>query len=584
MNTEVHFEILLLSAADPKWRCIIPVDDDGGEDDAGILEWCCLTGREGRCDAVSVCGISDRVAAADDAIDRRIQFGNPKILEKKMSSLSPEKTPISDSKKKRSSSWSEQFHPGDRVDANEALRHVILKMRLHSISNSESSTPHSESEPDSADSFTPTPPCDGGADYFSLLSDELLLNVLTRASPDGKQHISNSLVCRRWCILIGKLTQSIALLDWEFLESGRLSFRFPNLVYISIVPACFKFQRNSGILLHTRSMKFHLNSGDLESSVFFVHEDDILDSDTIDRGLLILSEGCRNLRQIALMNATEKGLEFLSRNCEMLQEMELHCCSDLSLRGIHGCHNLQIVKLIGRLKGVYDLAISDIGMTILAQGCRRLLKLELVGCEGSFDGIKAMGICCQMLEELTLSDHRMEGGWLSALSYCVNLKILNIHSCEYVDPNPGLHEHLGACPMLEELHLRRCRLQSQESVMSLFLVCRKVRGLVIEDCWGLNDNIFAAATILRGIRSVSLEGCSLLTTEGLESVVLSWRELSRLKVVSCSNIRDSEIGSELAALFSGLKELKWRPSSKSLLADGLSGTGVGQGGRSLRGK
>lgn len=101
--------------------------------------------------------------------------------------------------------------------------------------------------------------------------------------------------------------------------------------------------------------------------------------------------------------------------------------------------------------------------------------------------------------------------------------------------------------------------------------------------WGLDNSTFAAASIFRSIRSFSLEGCSLLTTEGLESVVLSWTELDRLKVISCNNVSDSEITPELATLFSDLKELKWRPDSRSLLSASLTGTGIGEkGGRSFR--
>lgn len=82
-----------------------------------------------------------------------------------------------------------------------------------------------------------------------------------------------------------------------------------------------------------------------------------------------------------------------------------------------------------------------------------------------------------------------------------------------------------------------------------------------------------------------MEGCSLLTTEGLELVVLSWRHLTRLRVVSCNNIKDSDITPALATLFSVLKELKWRPDSKSLLSSGLAGSLVGQkGGKCFRWK
>ena len=82
----------------------------------------------------------------------------------------------------------------------------------------------------------------------------------------------------------------------------------------------------------------------------------------------------------------------------------------------------------------------------------------------------------------------------------------------------------------------------------------------------------------RRVASLSLEGCSLLTTEGLESVILSWKELESLRVVSCKNIKDSEIPPSLSTLFSVFKELKWRPDTKSLRPSSLLGTGMGKKG------
>lgn len=84
----------------------------------------------------------------------------------------------------------------------------------------------------------------------------------------------------------------------------------------------------------------------------------------------------------------------------------------------------------------------------------------------------------------------------------------------------------------------------------------------------------------RRVKLLSLEGCSLLTTEGLESVLLTWNELEHLRIESCKNIKDSEISPALSTLFSVLKELRWRPDSRSLLASSLVGTGMGKkGGR-----
>ncbi|KAF6137951.1 hypothetical protein GIB67_041824 [Kingdonia uniflora] len=53
-----------------------------------------------------------------------------------------------------------------------------------------------------------------------------------------------------------------------------------------------------------------------------------------------------------------------------------------------------------------------------------------------------------------------------------------------------------------------------------------------------------------------------------------------LRVVSCNKIKDNEITPALSSLFYVLKELKWRPDTRSLLSLSLGGTGVGKkGGR-----
>ncbi|KAK6804654.1 hypothetical protein RDI58_002438 [Solanum bulbocastanum] len=426
--------------------------------------------------------------------------------------------------KKRRSSLSDIWNNKD----TQALKQLVLQMRAQSVSNS--TTPPSEPESDiqslTLDDPEPTR-FNSGPDYTAVLSDKLLLSVLTKI-PE-QQHISNSLVCKRWCKLSGRLVRSIKLLDWEFLESGRLSYRFPGLIDIDLVRACVKSRRNSGIVMSHRLISVHLDSNSIHGG--FVGKEGFLGQEAVDGGVKVLVEGCANLRRIVLMNASVEGLGYLGEKCETLQELELHFSDDFALKGLFGCRNLQILKLVGCIDGLYNSMVSDIGLTILAQGCPRLLKLELVGCEGSYDGIKAIGQCCQMLEELILCDHRMDGGWLSALSFCSNLKTLKLECCKVLDSSPGPDEHLGSCSTLEELHLHQCQLRDKQGVRALFLVCGTVRELVFGDCWGLDNTIFPAASVCRSLRNLSLEGCSLLTTEGLDSVVQSWKELERLKVL-----------------------------------------------------
>ncbi|KDP28806.1 hypothetical protein JCGZ_14577 [Jatropha curcas] len=462
----------------------------------------------------------------------------------------------------------------------QSLKHVVMKMHLRSLSASQSASPPSEADFSLMTGFKPLTLDPRGPDHTSLLSDEILLQIFSRLPIS--HYVSNSLVCKRWLYLHGRLVQSLELTDWSFLNSGRIFHRFPNLTELGIVDACIRTPRNSGIMLTHKNLSIHVSTEFSDRG--FIQENDLLPSDLIDCGLEMIAQQYTNLRRLAAIGASENGLLSISNKCETLQELELHCCEDFSLKGISGCRNLQVVKLIGCIEGLYSSVVSDIGLTILAQGCRRLVKLELCGCEGSYDGIKAIGQCCQMLEELTLCDHRMDGGWLAALSFCGNLKTLRLQSCKSIDSSPGPDEHLGTCPTLEELHLQQCQMRDKPGVKALFLVCEAVREIVFQNCWGLEDEVFGTASVLRRVKLLSLEGCSSLTTEGLEAVILNWNELQGLRVISSNKIKDNEVSPALASLFSVLKELKWRPDSRSLLSSNLSGTGVGnKGGRFFKG-
>ncbi|URD98389.1 F-box protein [Musa troglodytarum] len=451
--------------------------------------------------------------------------------------------------------------------ADNRLKHVFLKMGLGDQALTLKDLP-------------PRPVGGGVADPTATLSDEILLRILA-AVPESLR-LPASLVCKRWLRVVGRLRRSLTLLDWSLIGRRRLPLRFPDLTDLDLVPASFASPSaalcKGCVLLTVGPVSFAVDAGvDLP-----VGECRFLEPADIDRGLMTVARDCPGLRKLSLVAvASEAGLMSVAGGCNTLQELELHRCSDLSLRPISAFNNLQILRLVGSVEGLYHgPGVTDIGLTILAHGCKRLVKLELGGCEGSYDGISAIGRCCMMLEELTISDHRMDAGWMAALSFCVNLKKLRLQSCRRIDIDPGPLEHLGTCPTIETLQMQRCQLRDKRSLQALFMVCEAVRNLRFENCWGLDNDMFGLVSICRRVKFLSLEGCSLLTTEGFESVALSWVDLQRLSVVSCNNIKDDEVSPALSRLFSVLKEFKWRPDTKSVLAMSLVGTGMGKrGGR-----
>lgn len=424
-------------------------------------------------------------------------------------------------------------------------------------------------------------PPDRVPDQTLAFSDELLLRVLA-CLPEPHLTGSASLVCKRWMRLSGRLRRRLVVRDWAFVTL-RLPYRFPDLAVLDLFPASVAApaapSRVSPVLTCGEASLTLDPSADPPLGACRFLADDVL-----DRGLAVIAARFPNLRRLSATAASDSaGLMDVASGCATLQELELHRCTDLALRPVSAFAHLQILRIVAASSPLYgtseDGGVTDIGLTILAHGCKRLVKLELVGCEGSYDGIAAVGRCCAMLEELTIADHRMDGGWLAALAFCGNLKTLWLQGCSRIDDDPGPAEHLGACLTLESLQLHRCQLRDRRALHALFLVCEGARELLVKNCWGLEDDMFTLAGLCRRVKLLSLEGCSLLTTRGLESVITSCNDLQSLQVVTCNKIKDEEITPALSELFSNLKELKWRPDNKSLLAANLVGTGMGKKGR-----
>ncbi|XP_073315936.1 F-box protein At5g51370-like [Primulina huaijiensis] len=458
-----------------------------------------------------------------------------------------------------------------------ALNHVLFTMRRHSLTSKQTQPQNQRQRPPLTEFPQPTskiqdfPLTNLVSDITLLLSDEILLKILARVP--RSQRNSNFLVSKRWLNLQGRLVRSIKILGWDFLVSGRLFLRFPNLIRVHLVNGCLISSRNFGVICTHEAASFHIGS-DVEVKDWFFNEKSVLEADEVDRGLKILASGCPNLRKLTVMNASEMGILSVAEECPTLQELELHMCNDQVLRGIAACQNLQVLKLTGAVDASYNSLVSDLGLTILAQGCKKLVKIELSRCKGSYEGIKAIGQCCQTLEELIICDHRMEDGWIFALPYCEKLKTLRFLSCKQIDQVSGADEHLGSCSALENLHIEKCQLRYKKVLGALFIVCQNAKDVVLKNCWGIDDDMFSTASGFRRVRSLSLEGCSLITTDGLESAIISWNELQSLKVKSCNNIKDCAPSSA----FSSLKDLKWKPDSRSILSANLAGTGMGKKG------
>ncbi|KAG6548872.1 hypothetical protein Mapa_009634 [Marchantia paleacea] len=570
-------------------------------------------------------------------------------------------------------------------------------------------------------------------DITAALSDALLQRILLGVPPASRA--TCSLVCQRWLRIVDKDRKSLRLLNWAFLESGRLPKRFPDLTYIDLTWACMRdaTTRNSiCITLSNLDLSLHPQVAEPFSLEACIRTQQLA-PEALDRGLAVLARGCPELQRLRIVdvghtqagafsewefvasnqkgtghkadslidvsspnplkatsfkvdndaadvvdhgqvpqqkgignkadavpvdvtasetvqlsnivikpgimkdegfrisrnlhkvdglgvkavaqaalarNATtlgvslgpieedvgtprsrrakgikgkgdgdavlELGLLSLAKGCPMLQDLEVHQCTDETISSVVHFPNVQILRLVGTVEGFSHCSFTDVGLTILANKCRRLIRLELIGCEAGYAGISAIGQCCEMLEELTLSSTGFEEGWVAALSYFGCLKTLRLERCKYIDRQPGPIDLLKKCPTLERLQLVCCDLRDRVAFGALLTVCACVKELEFQDCWGLDDETFALTAHCRKIRLLSLDGCSLITAAGLEEMILVAKDLQRLRVVHCNNIRDSELSLAVDNIIVTLKEFRWRPDTKSLL---VGTPAIGQAGR-----
>ncbi|CAM6068610.1 unnamed protein product [Sphagnum tenellum] len=466
----------------------------------------------------------------------------------------------------------------------------------------------------------------GAGDVTSGLTDEILSRILRLLPPSSNY----SLVCKRWMRLHGLLRLSIKVQDWTFLETGRMSIRFPNLTDVDLTPAAssVSIPGSSSIFLTHQGLTVQLgfNAVDPASIERCIEEQQLsparLDKveglrevAAVDNCFDFIPVDCKNrekeprdneanlgfnlgdellykaekrenstatwtaTQQLSYMKEkswTEAGISSIARNCPLLQELELHQCTDDTLRAISACENLQIVRLKGSISGFYHCSFTDIGLTILSHTFRRLVRLELSGCEASYEGISAIGKSCAMLEELSLSNKGFYEGWIAALSFLTCLKSLKLEGCKQIDPNPGPIHHLGQCKAIDRLQFVRCGLCDRVGFAALLAVCASTKELEFQDCWGLDDESFSLAAKCRRLRLLGLAGCSLITTAGLAVVLQACKDLQRLRVTFCDNIQCLELTSTLCDQLLSLMEFSWRPGTKSVLAQGLAGTRVGQ--------
>ena len=279
-----------------------------------------------------------------------------------------------------------------------------------------------------------------------------------------------------------------------------------------------------------------------------------------------------------------EGIDILAQGCSEIQDLEVRQCTDRTLEAVSHFMNLQILKLVGCSPGFYYGTFSDVGLKAVAGNCHRILDLHLEGCTVGYPGLAAIASSCPLLSSLSLGGKDMKSGWLSAIPLFPSLHQFRLEGLRNIVKENGAVRAMGYCSSLRKLELHLCDVRPIPSFAALMSVCQEAKEVAFKDCWGLDDATLASIIACRSLASISVEGCSLVTTGGLEKVVLASKELQTLRVKYCASVTDGQMSSVLSEQLFGLRELKWQPDNQKSILEGLLGTGVGSKGRWLLGK
>ncbi|KAJ9152860.1 hypothetical protein P3X46_026372 [Hevea brasiliensis] len=380
----------------------------------------------------------------------------------------------------------------------------------------------------------------------NMLCDELLQEIFSRLasksspSPPSSQALSVSLVSKRWLRLYRASKTSISLRltpenstiqslpsllsHYPFLSSLSLVFSSdPTLTTTNSITTAF----NDHLLIivstfcsKLKHLRFLAGPVSLSSLVSLSNTCALLTSLTIVLSRPLFFSWVTyfsNLKELSIYVSDSNGIvdEFYS-NRE----------SDL-------CLNQEIDAELG-LESLYLSGIirDDSGFGWLWRSCKKLKKLQLKSCEGIGDGGSFLSFirCLKGLQELELRTCRsiVDGVLLRLAENCDSLNSLLVYDG---GSREGLLHFINNCS---------CNLQKLDLRLPLDLN---------------NDHLSAIAVNFRGLSTVRLQSCCLVTGEGLKALGIAMSsELKELALINCDVVeRESGL---LATLGQHLRQLR----------------------------
>ncbi|KAF9663570.1 hypothetical protein SADUNF_Sadunf17G0065200 [Salix dunnii] len=377
-----------------------------------------------------------------------------------------------------------------------------------------------------------------------MLCDELLQEIFTRIPkslpppPSSASAASVSLVSKRWLHLYRTSNTSLSLrLNPDDSTMSSLASVLSHYPFLSSLSLFLLSSDPTVTTTTTSSPAFH------------------------DRLLLVVSTFCSSLKHLRCLAGpvSQSSLFSLSNSCNFLGSLTISlyrplyfnwvvsfsCLKELSVyvSGFYGvddcnresgfCLNEELDAGLG-LESLFLSGIGgeDYGVGWLWRSSKRLKKLQLKSCEGIGDGgsFLSFGKCLKGLQEVEIRACRsiVNGVLLKLAENCDSLYSLLVHDG---GNREGLHHFISSC---------RCDLKRLDFRLPLDL---------------RNDHLLAIGLNFRGLSTLRLQSCCLVSGEGLKALGIALNSgLEELALINCDVVeRESGL---LATLGQHTRQLK----------------------------
>eukprot|EP00897_Mesotaenium_endlicherianum_P008005 jgi/Mesen1/7232/ME000372S06468 len=278
---------------------------------------------------------------------------------------------------------------------------------------------------------------DASNDMTAFLGDDVIIRILKLIQDDKDRKVC-SLLSKRWLRLEGMLRESIKVLDWGFLENGRIYERFPNLADVDLTGAWTSDAKRlvscaSFVPMYRGSCYMRLGlEAEFPFSWNHVVEEQRPNPYDFDRGLRALVKAYPGIRRLCVVDAfrllkdeekeeneDDDGWDDDSRHEN--HKLEKERVQDTKKESVYvhsqeGPQSGQKAKLPSGTRNIWRSS----GASIVEQ-----LRAKLrVNDHQEAEGLQIVARGCPMLQELEV--RQCTDASLTALAECKNLQVLKL--------------------------------------------------------------------------------------------------------------------------------------------------------------